>query len=170
MVLPYYAVDNQSPLNIFSPGTQHPKKETENPNGRSVRFVGFVAVGWGADHTRQFRHHPSASPAVIVRKVVGHHLFLNVIPNNFTAKTERKVWCDRGMMRGHYKPHPVPPRRRPGQRESARRKKKEQPHVWGPPNDPPQLNEHMLVYSECTYFLDIGWMSTRESTQNVRIS
>ena len=48
-----------------------------------------------ADHTGQFRHHPSASPAVIVRKVVGHHLFLNIIPNNFTARTERKVWCDR---------------------------------------------------------------------------
>ena len=52
---------------------------------------------WGADHTEQFRHHPSASPAVIVRKVAGHHLFLNIIPSNFTARTERKVWCDRGM-------------------------------------------------------------------------
>ena len=45
----------------------------------------------------QFRHHPSASPAVIVRKVVGHHLFLNIIPINFTARTEWKVWCDQGM-------------------------------------------------------------------------
>ena len=52
---------------------------------------------WRADHTGQFRHHPSASPALIVRKVVGHHLFLNIIPNNFTVRTERKVWCDRGM-------------------------------------------------------------------------
>ena len=52
---------------------------------------------WGADHTRQYRHHPSASLAGVVRKVVGHHLFLNIIPNTFTARTERKVWCDRGM-------------------------------------------------------------------------
>ena len=58
----------------------------------------LVAVEkWGADHTRQFRHHPSASPAVIVRKVVGHRLFLNIIRSNSTARTERKVWCDRGM-------------------------------------------------------------------------
>ena len=35
---------------------------------------------FGADHTGQFRHHPSTSPAVIVRKVVGDHLFLNIIP------------------------------------------------------------------------------------------
>ena len=46
----------------------------------------------GADHTGQFRHHPSASLAVIVRKVVGHHLFLSIIPNNFTVWTEQKVW------------------------------------------------------------------------------
>ena len=50
-----------------------------------------------ADHTGQFWHHPSASPAVRVRKVVGHHLFLNITPNNFTARTEQKVWCDRGI-------------------------------------------------------------------------
>ena len=51
----------------------------------------------GTDHTRQFRHHPSASSAVIVRKVAGHHLFLNIILSNFTARTEREVWCDRGI-------------------------------------------------------------------------
>ena len=56
--------------------------------------------GWGADHTGQFRHHPSASPVVIVKKMVDHHLFLNIIPSNFTARTEWKVWCDRGMKGG----------------------------------------------------------------------
>ena len=28
---------------------------------------------------------------------MGQHLFLNIIPNNFTARTGRKVWCDRGI-------------------------------------------------------------------------
>ena len=60
----------------------------------------WVLVGmgeWRVHHIRQLRHHSSASPAVIVRKVVGYNLFLNIIPNNFTARTERKVWCDQGM-------------------------------------------------------------------------
>jgi hypothetical protein len=43
------------------------------------------------------------------------------------------------------------------ERERAREAKKEQPHVGGPPNDPPKLNEHMIVHSECTRFVDIGW-------------
>ena len=38
--------------------------------------------------------HPSSSPVVIVWKVVGQHLFLIIILNNFTAGTKRKVWCD----------------------------------------------------------------------------
>ena len=32
----------------------------------------------GADHTRQLRHHLSASLAVIVRKVVDHHLSIYI--------------------------------------------------------------------------------------------
>ena len=32
-------------------------------------------------------------------KVVGQHLFLNIIPSSFTAKTRRKVWCGRSMTR-----------------------------------------------------------------------
>ena len=52
---------------------------------------------WGANHTSQFQHHLSKSPSVIVRKVVGHHLFLNITPINFTARTKRKVWCDQRM-------------------------------------------------------------------------
>ena len=28
---------------------------------------------------------------------MGQHLFLYVVPNNFTDGTGRKVWCDRGM-------------------------------------------------------------------------
>ena len=31
-------------------------------------------------------------------KVVGHHLFFNIIPSNFTPRTKRKVWCDRDIM------------------------------------------------------------------------
>ena len=53
--------------------------------------------GWGADHTGQFWHHPSASPTLIVWKVVGQHLFLNIIPTNFMARTKQKSWCDWGM-------------------------------------------------------------------------
>ena len=48
---------------------------------------------------RSHRTVPTPSPAVIVRKMVDHHhLFLNIIPNNFTAWTEWKVWCDWGMI------------------------------------------------------------------------
>ena len=50
----------------------------------------------GVDHTGQFRQHMLASPAVIMRKVEGQHLYLHIIPNNFTAGTGRKVWCDQG--------------------------------------------------------------------------
>ena len=28
---------------------------------------------------------------------MGQHLFLNIIPNNFTVRTGREVWCDRGL-------------------------------------------------------------------------
>ena len=28
---------------------------------------------------------------------MGQRLLLNIIPNNFTVGTGRKVWCDRGM-------------------------------------------------------------------------
>ena len=42
-------------------------------------------------------HHQSTSPAVIVWKVVGQHLSLNIIPNSFKSGTGRKNWCDRGM-------------------------------------------------------------------------
>ena len=63
-------------------------------------FGGVKTEGdWGANPTGQFRHHPSASMVVLVRKMVGHQLFLNIIPNNFMATTEWKVWCDR-VMRG----------------------------------------------------------------------
>ena len=51
-----------------------------------------------ANHTNHFWHHLSASLSVIVWKVAGQHLFLNIIPNNFTTRTEWKGWCDRGMI------------------------------------------------------------------------
>ena len=56
-----------------------------------------LAIVWGADHIGKFLHHPSVSTLIIVWKVVGQHLFMNIIPNNFTVGTERKVWCDQGM-------------------------------------------------------------------------
>ena len=49
---------------------------------------------WGADHTKHFWYHLLASPALIVWKVVGQHLFLNIIPSEFTAGTRWKFWCD----------------------------------------------------------------------------
>ena len=63
------------------------------PGVRGIEFWG----SWGVDHTGQFRQHPSASLVVIVWKVVCQHLFLNMIPNNFMARTGWKVWCDWGM-------------------------------------------------------------------------
>ena len=57
----------------------------------------FHEPGWGTDRTNQPWHHPSASPVAIVWTMVGQHLFLNVIPNNFTVDTRRKYWCDHGM-------------------------------------------------------------------------
>ena len=73
---------------------------TDNEQGGPTANYGWR--GWGADHTDQFRHRPLASPAVIVRKVVGQHLFLNIIPSNFTVGSGRKVWCDRGMSLKNY--------------------------------------------------------------------
>jgi hypothetical protein len=51
----------------------------------------------GVNHIGPLRHHPLASPAVMVGKVVGRDLFLNIISNNFTAGSRQKVWCDQGM-------------------------------------------------------------------------
>ena len=52
---------------------------------------------WGVEHTNHLWHHPSTSLAVIMWKVMGQHLFLDIIPNNFTVGTGRKVWCDQAM-------------------------------------------------------------------------
>ena len=51
-----------------------------------------------AKHTDEFRHHPSTSPVIIVWKIVGQHLILNIIPINFMVEIGRKVWCDGGIM------------------------------------------------------------------------
>ena len=97
----HLSVWNSVPLNLWRQLT-HPTTRLSCKRFNSKVFPSLhpcrsVSYHWGADHTGQFRHHPSASPAVIVRKVVGHHLFLNIIPSNFTTRIERKVWCDRGM-------------------------------------------------------------------------
>ena len=42
-------------------------------------------------------HHPLTSLIVIVWKVLGEHLFLNIIPGNFMVETGRRFWYDRGM-------------------------------------------------------------------------
>ena len=60
--------------------------------------VGFRPVDTRGYHTGQFRHHPSAYPTIIVWKVVGQHLILNIIPNKFTFRTRHKVWCDWDVM------------------------------------------------------------------------
>ena len=60
---------------------------------------GVIGASWEVDHTSQFRHHSSASLTVIMWKVVDQHLFINIIPDNVTAGTGRKVWCDRGIMK-----------------------------------------------------------------------
>ena len=44
--------------------------------------VRHIWTGWGVVHTGQFWHHPSTSPTVIIWKVVGQHLFLNMILKN----------------------------------------------------------------------------------------
>ena len=75
--------------------TTYPTKE-EFGGGIEMVFIFNFANGiveWWFDHTNQFKHHPSSSSAVVV---VGQHLFLNIIPNNFTARTGWKVWCGRG--------------------------------------------------------------------------
>ena len=68
----------------------------------------MLSVGWGVDHIGRFWHHLWASPTGIVWKVVGQHLFLNIIPNNFTAGTRRKVWCDQDMRGWSHQPLMAP--------------------------------------------------------------
>ena len=67
-------------------------------------YVSWVRMGWmwdmlvwGADHTDHLWHHLSASLVVIMWNVVGHHLFMNIIPNNFMDETRRKVRWGRDM-------------------------------------------------------------------------
>jgi hypothetical protein len=52
---------------------------------------------WVRGWSHQFISNPLASPVVIVWKVMDHHLFLNIIPNNFMTQTGHKVRCDRTM-------------------------------------------------------------------------
>ena len=37
-------------------------------------------------------------------RVVGRHLFLNIISKIFTTRTERKVWCDEGLRNWSHQP------------------------------------------------------------------
>jgi hypothetical protein len=66
---------------------------------QSKAWFDLVRLAWGADHTGHLWHHirQHLRPALAVWKVVGQHLYLNIILNNFTVVTRRKVWCDRGM-------------------------------------------------------------------------
>ena len=59
---------------------------------RCIQLASMQLRGW--------LHRPvqSASPAVRLWKVVGQHLFLNIIFSNVTAGTGCKFWCDGGMM------------------------------------------------------------------------
>ena len=74
-----------------------------NPNNFTAR-TGWESLVWSGPNweglitpTDFGTIHPSAFLAVIVWKVMGQHLFLNIIPNNFTVRTAQKVWCDRSM-------------------------------------------------------------------------
>lgn len=58
-------------------------------------------ISW-ADHNGHFWQHPSAFLAVIVWESGGGGPMakvysLNKIPSNFTARSRREVWCDRGL-------------------------------------------------------------------------
>ena len=68
-----------------------------NEWGERIAIYKWIGWVWGADHTNQFRHHPSAYLVVTMWKVVGQHLFLNIIPNNLMPWTGEKALCDRGM-------------------------------------------------------------------------
>ena len=61
----------------------------------------LVLCVWRADHTGHIWHHPSASLAVIMWKVVDQHVFMNIIPNNFTfgTRTEIFVWSGHECLR-----------------------------------------------------------------------
>ena len=47
----------------------------------------------GANHYHHICNHLSTSLAVIVWD---QHLFMNIIPNNFTAEIEQNIWCHQG--------------------------------------------------------------------------
>ena len=56
---------------------------------------------WPVWLTPQLWYHPLASPNVIEWKVVGQHLFLNIIPNNLMVETGQFFWYDQGMTRDY---------------------------------------------------------------------
>ena len=53
------------------------------------------AILRGSSHQPHMAQYVSISNYTSV-KMVGQHLFLNIIHNNFTTRTKRKVWCDWG--------------------------------------------------------------------------
>jgi len=61
------------------------------------KYTNRQSLSWGVDHNGHLWHHLSTSLAAIVWKVVGQHLFLNIFPRNFTARTKQRVWCHWGM-------------------------------------------------------------------------
>ena len=62
-------------------------------------FHGFMWILRGRSHRTVPPPSVGISGCNSEKKMVGHHLILNIIPNNFSARTERKVLCDRGIMR-----------------------------------------------------------------------
>jgi hypothetical protein len=62
----------------------------------------------GVDHTIHFWHHMPTSLAVIVWKVVGQHLFMYIVSNNFMVGIGREVWCDRNMRGWSHQPIQIP--------------------------------------------------------------
>lgn len=62
----------------------------------------WMSVHWPrlfmrTNHTIHLWHHVSTNLTVILWKMVGQYLILNIVPNNFMVGTGWKVWCDQPM-------------------------------------------------------------------------
>ena len=56
---------------------------------------------------RGWSHQLLLAPSVSIsgyNNVVGQHLLLNIIPNNFIVGNEWKIWCDRGLRGWSHRP------------------------------------------------------------------
>jgi hypothetical protein len=73
-------------------------------NNYGATKLGHVPNPWGVDYTHHYWQCLLASPSVRVWKMMGEHLYINIPPNNVTAGTGRKRWCDQGMRGWSHRP------------------------------------------------------------------